>query len=106
MSIFGSRSASLLRLDLHDHLYLHRRVGRQRRDADRRSGMTAVFAVEGNEQVGGAVYDLWRIAEAFGGIDEAEQLDDALDAVKVADYALDAGETADDGVLRGFVACL
>src|SRR5690348_7893471 len=62
--------------------------------------MPATLAEDLDEQLGGAVRNRRLLAELRVGVDEHEQLDDALDAAQLADLLLQACEEVDDRECR------
>lgn len=79
-----AHSAETLVLDLDDGLDLDRHVERQRVGADGRARVHALVAEHLAERVGRAVHDARLAREPVHAVDEAHELDHALDLVQVA----------------------
>src|SRR5215203_2284615 len=68
--------------------------------------MAAALAKERDEQVRCTVDHAWRVEEIVSAVHHSQQLDDAADAVEVADLRLQRGETGEHTQLRRLVALL
>jgi hypothetical protein len=68
--------------------------------------VAAVLAEHLDHQIRKAVDDLGLIPEAFGRIDHAQHLDDALDLVEAAQERPRRSEEIDTDLARGLVAVL
>src|SRR5262245_30095993 len=80
----GRRRWFLFELD--DHLHLDRGIAGKSRHADRRAGMLSDgLAEDFDHQIGKSVHHPGLVAETVGRVDHAENLDDALDAIEVAE---------------------
>src|SRR5918992_1424838 len=84
-------------LDL--HRLVHGKVGR----ADGGAGMPATLAEDLRHQVREAVDDGGLVVEVVGAVDERQCLDDALDAVEVAQVVADAAQQLHAGGTGGVV---
>lgn len=78
--------------DFHDHLDLDDRAGWQGVHADRRAGVTAAVAENGDEKVRAAVKHLGLLREGVGTLDESTHPHDATHLGEVSDLGLERGE--------------
>ena len=73
--------------------------------AEGAAGTDAEFLAEdGGEEFGAAIDDLGVVVEVGGGVDEAEELDDAFDAVERAEFSAEGGEHGEADLASGGVA--
>lgn len=68
--------------------------------------MAALVAVELDEQVGAAVDDGGGLSKVGGGVDHAEDFDDSLDLVQVADFLFKVSQEGEAAAFGGLVALL
>ena len=87
-----------------DHLDFDGHAGGEAGDADGAAGMPAAVAEDFDEEVAGAVGDLGMFLEFAGGVDEAEEFDDAGDAVEGTDFGAEGGEQLDGDGACGLAA--
>ena len=76
---------------LYDHLHLDGDVHGQLRHANGAASMHAPVTEQVQQQARSAVHHYVLLVEAGGAIDEAKELDDAPDAIEVADLFLQGG---------------
>ena len=80
-------------------------VAWERAGAEGAAGTDAEFLAEdGGEEFGAAIDDLGVVVEVGGGVDEAEELDDAFDAVERAEFSAERGEHGETDLAGGGVA--
>ena len=70
-------------------------------DADRRAGVPAAFAENIGQEIRGAVHHEMRIGEIRDGVDEADHLYEAHDALEIAERRLQLREDVDGAEPRG-----
>src|SRR5262249_33598827 len=85
---------------------LYRNIQRQPGHAHRGARMAPVLAEDLHHQIGEAVDHLWLGAEAFGRIDHAEDLDDALDLVEAPEKGPRRPQKLDTDLPGNLVAVL
>src|SRR5262245_57433919 len=74
--------------------------------ADGRACPQPALAIELDEQISGAVDHTPLVLESRIRVDEAQQLDDALDAIEIAEREFHGAETHDRRIARRLVALL
>src|SRR5215471_15692839 len=99
----ASRSALL---HLEDHLDLDGDAAGQLGHPYRRARVPALLAEDLDHEIGEAVDDFGLLAEALGGVDHAQHLDDTLDLVEAAQQSARRAEKIDAHLARDLVAIL
>src|SRR5271168_440803 len=100
----GARTRRLCLRDFEYPFDLDRGVRRQRRDADRGTGMAALVAESRDHQVGSAVEYLRSVQEIRCRIDETAESNHPHHLVEVAERPLDLRQKVDGAAARGGVA--
>jgi hypothetical protein len=89
-----------------DELDLHGDADRQLGQADSCAGMAPGLAEDLDQQVRAPVQDRGSLVEAGGHVHHAEDLDDPLDPVKIAEFGLEGGQDRQCRHPRCFAALL
>src|SRR5262245_29372824 len=92
--------------DCDDRFDLDCHPGRKRGDADRRPRVSSLRPEELDKEVGRAVDHLRLVLESRRARDEADHLDDLLDAVEPSELLLECAQDVQRAELRGQVAVL
>ena len=97
---FEFHSEDTLAPDSDDSFNLNGDVIRQRAEADRRPGVSAIVTEDFDQQIGTSVDDLRMLGEIGNCIHHAQQLDDPLDTTEISQRRLYNGQKIEPGETR------